>query len=160
MEASEIAGFSKITVHVDSSNGVEAVFNNGSGVWDNNGGKNYRFPLNTSTFRNGVITEGAPEISNNEVTIYYKHGYEQPYIHYRIVGGAWTIVPGVAMEASEIAGYSKITIQTGDSTGVEAVFNNGSGTWDNNGGRNYHFPLGSSTYNNGIITEGSPNNFF
>ena len=70
--------------------------------------------------------------------------------------GTWTTSPGIPIPASELPGYNKITIDVGTVTGLEAVFNNGSGTWDNNGGRNYVFPLGVSTYSNGIITPGAP----
>ncbi|MBW7475174.1 M6 family metalloprotease domain-containing protein [Paenibacillus oenotherae] len=92
----------------------------------------------------------------NSVTIYYKKGFATPYIHYRPVGGTWTTSPGVSMPASEITGYNKLTVNIGTATGLEAVFNNGSGTWDNNGGQNYMFPAGTSTFNAGTITSGLP----
>ncbi len=94
--------------------------------------------------------------NGNTVTIYYKRGYSTPYIHYRPVGGTWTTTPGRAMQNSEVAGYSKITINIGPATQLEACFNNGSGTWDSNGGRNYFFNVGTSTYNAGTITSGVP----
>lgn len=240
-----------MTVNVGTATGLEAVFNNGSGTWDNNGGKNYQFPLGVSTYNSGVITQGAPHVDitppsvptgltvtakaadrvtlawnpstdhvgvtgyevfrdgvkigtsttpaytdnslkastsyvytvrafdaaqnksdasaelsvttddapkSNSVTIYYKQGFAQPNIHYRPAGGNWTTPPGVAIPASELTGYNKITIDVGTATRLEAVFNNGSGTWDNNAGRNYLFPLGVSTYNSGVITPGIPGN--
>ena len=249
MPAAEMPGYTKITVNVGTATGLEAVFNNGSGTWDNNGGKNYLFPLGVNTFNAGVITQDAPQVDttlpsvptnlivtskasdrvtiawnpstdntsvagyevfrdgvkigttttpaytdsnlkaatdyayyvvaydaaqnksaasaelrvttdaapiSNRVTLYYKQGYAQPNIHYRPVGGTWTTSPGIPIPASELPGYNKITIDVGTVTGLEAVFNNGSGTWDNNGGRNYVFPLGVSTYSNGIITPGAP----
>lgn len=249
MPAAEITGYNKMTIDVGSADGLEAVFNNGSGTWDNNGGKNYMFPLGTSTYSNGKITPGAPQVDatapsvptglaaasttphsvtlswnastdnvgvvgyeifrdgtkvgsseatsytdqglqpsttyrykviaydaasnrseaseeqgvttdeapqGNSVTIYYKQGYANPNIHYRPAGGTWTTPPGVAMTAAEVSGYYKITIDVGAASGLEAVFNNGSGTWDNNGGKNYMFPLGNSTYHSGNITPGVP----
>ncbi|WP_339832506.1 carbohydrate binding domain-containing protein [Paenibacillus sp. FSL R7-0272] len=249
MTAAEMPGYMKMTVNVGTATGLEAVFNNGSGTWDNNGGKNYQFPLGLSTYNAGVITQGGPQVDtappsvptnltvtskasdrvslawspstdntgvtgyeifrdgvnigtstttaytdtglnaatahayyvvaydaaqnksaasaevrvttdaapkSNSVTLYYKQGYAQPNIHYRPAGGTWTTPPGVPIPVSDLPGYNKITIDVGTSSGLEAVFNNGSGTWDNNGGRNYVFPLGVSTYHAGVITSGAP----
>lgn len=95
--------------------------------------------------------------AGNSVTIYYKQGYTAPKIHYRPVGGTWTTSPGVSIPAAEIAGYNKITINLGTATQLEACFNNGSGTWDNNGGSNYLFGVGTWTYTpTGSITSGAP----
>ncbi|MFC5701665.1 carbohydrate binding domain-containing protein [Cohnella faecalis] len=154
MPASEVPGYNKYTINVGSATGLEAVFNNGSGTWDNNGGSNYFFPVGTSTFIAGTITSGVPV--NNTVTVYYKRGFSTPYIHYRPAGGTWTSVPGVAMPTSEFAGYNKYTVSIGSATSLEAVFNNGSGTWDNNGGGNYFFNIGTSTFDSGTITAGTP----
>ncbi|WP_340022473.1 carbohydrate binding domain-containing protein [Paenibacillus sp. FSL K6-1096] len=95
--------------------------------------------------------------AGNQVTIYYKQGYATPYIHYRPVGGTWTTAPGAAIPAAEVAGYNKITINIGAATQLEACFNNGSGTWDSNGGSNYLFGTGTWTYTpTGNIQSGGP----
>ncbi|WP_340022472.1 carbohydrate binding domain-containing protein [Paenibacillus sp. FSL K6-1096] len=95
--------------------------------------------------------------AGNSVTIYYKQGYATPYIHYRPVGGTWTTAPGAAIPAAEVAGYNKITINIGAATQLEACFNNGSGTWDSNGGNNYLFGTGTWTYTpTGNIQAGGP----
>lgn len=95
--------------------------------------------------------------AGNSVTIYYKQGYTTPYIHYRPAGGTWTTAPGVAMPAAEVSGYNKITINIGSATQLEACFNNGSGTWDSNGGSNYLFGTGTWTYTpTGNIQAGGP----
>ncbi|MBW7475411.1 hypothetical protein K0T92_11685 [Paenibacillus oenotherae] len=154
MPASEVAGYNKYSVYIGAATSLEAVFNNGSGTWDNNGGSNYFFSVGTSTFNAGVITAGVPV--NNTVTIYYKRGFTTPYIHWRPEGGTWTAVPGVAMANSEVAGYSKITLSIGSAARAEVCFNNGSGTWDSNGGSNYFFNAGTSTYDSGTITAGTP----
>ena len=116
----------------------------------------------------GNESDAAPEISvttrepgiGNTVTIYYKRGYTTPYIHYRAVGGTWTTAPGVAIPVSTIPEYHKIIIELGDATQLEACFNNGSGAWDSNGGKNYIFPVGISTFTpgttGGVITPGQP----
>ncbi|MFC5703158.1 carbohydrate binding domain-containing protein [Cohnella faecalis] len=95
-------------------------------------------------------------ITGNTVTVYYKKGFSTPYIHYRPAGGTWTTVPGVAIPASEATGYNKITINIGSATQLEACFNNGSGTWDNNNGANYFFGVGTWTFNAGTIVSGAP----
>ncbi len=94
--------------------------------------------------------------AGNSVTVYYKKGFSTPYIHYRPAGGTWTTAPGVAMPDSEVAGYAKYTVNLGSATQLECVFNNGSGTWDNNGGLNYFIPAGTQTFNAGTITAGAP----
>ncbi|KHL92446.1 alpha-amylase [Paenibacillus sp. IHB B 3415] len=95
--------------------------------------------------------------AGNNVTIYYKKGYTTPYIHYRPAAGTWTTAPGVAIPAAEVAGYNKITINIGAATQLEACFNNGSGTWDSNGGSNYLFGTGTWTYTpTGQIQAGAP----
>ncbi|WP_150267156.1 carbohydrate binding domain-containing protein [Paenibacillus tepidiphilus] len=95
--------------------------------------------------------------AGNSVTIYYKQGYTTPYIHYRAAGGTWTTAPGVAIPAAEISGYNKITIDIGAASQLEAAFNNGSGTWDSNGGSNYLFGTGTWTYTpTGNIQAGAP----
>ncbi|MBW7475414.1 fibronectin type III domain-containing protein [Paenibacillus oenotherae] len=154
LSPSEVPGYSKLTIAVGTATSLEAVFNDGNNNWDNNYGNNYIFPLGISTIDNGYITSGAP-VANN-VTIYYKQGYSTPYIHYRPSGGAWTTAPGAAMPASEIPGYNKLTINVGTAVGLEAAFNNGNGTWDNNHGSNYYFSAGTFTFNAGTITSGMP----
>ncbi|NPC68979.1 alpha-amylase [Corallococcus exiguus] len=246
MPDAEVTGYAKYTVNLGSVQQLEAVFNNGSGTWDNNNGSNYLFPTGTSTFNAGVITAGAPvsdtsapsvptgltapsksattvslswtastdnvgvtgylvfrngtqvgsptstsytdsglssntaygytvkardaagntsaastalsvtTSAGNTATVYYKKGYATPYIHYRPAGGTWTTSPGAAMATAEVSGYAKYTVDLGSATQLEAVFNNGSGTWDNNGGLNYFFPAGTSTFNAGVISAGAP----
>ena len=38
---------------------MQAVFNNGAGTWDNNGGKNYTLGTGLSSVENGVVSTGA-----------------------------------------------------------------------------------------------------
>ncbi|QMV43932.1 carbohydrate binding domain-containing protein [Cohnella cholangitidis] len=95
--------------------------------------------------------------AGNSVTIYYKKGFTTPYIHYRPAGGVWTTSPGVAIPASEVPGYNKITINIGSASQLEACFNNGSGTWDSNNSQNYLFGTGTWTYTpTGNIVSGPP----
>ena len=101
-----------------------------------------------------TMTYTIKEVSQNTVTIYYS-GYNNPYIHYKISGKSWTSAPGVKMDASsEISGYGySITIDLGDADSLTACFNNGNGSWDSNGGKNYTFKVGNYTFKNGNITK-------
>ncbi|MEK3834658.1 MULTISPECIES: carbohydrate binding domain-containing protein [unclassified Paenibacillus] len=116
--------------------------------------KAYDAAMNLSAFSAAALIVTP---AGNSVTIYYKQGYTNPYIHYRPVGGTWTTSPGVAIPAAEVAGYNKITINIGAATQLEACFNNGSGTWDSNGSSNYLFGTGTWTYTpTGNIQAGGP----
>ena len=246
MPDADDSGYARYAVNLGALTQLECVFNNGSGIWDNNGGRNYFFPTGTSTFEAGIIRPGAPVVdteapaapanlaapsrtpdsitlswtastdnvgvtgyvvlrdgtpvatttttghtdggllaattysytvwardaagntsaasnalnvatsANNTVTVYYRKGFSTPHIHYRPAGGTWTIAPGLPMPAAELAGYAKSTINLGPATQLECVFNNGSGTWDNNGGQNYFIPAGIHTFDAGTITAGAP----
>ncbi|MFD2876602.1 carbohydrate binding domain-containing protein [Paenibacillus rhizoplanae] len=96
--------------------------------------------------------------AGNTATIYYKNtAFSNAYIHYKLDGATvWTTSPGVQMQASDFTGYKSITIPLGSATGLTAAFNNGSGTWDSNGGNNYHFGTGSSSLAGGSLTTGEP----
>ena len=76
------------------------------------------------------------------------------YIHYGI-NGAWTTVPGVAMDTA-CTGWKKKTIDLGTATSFQVTFNNGSGSWDNNQGRDYTIGTGTSTVKNGVVTGNAP----
>ncbi|XID95592.1 carbohydrate binding domain-containing protein [Paenibacillaceae bacterium WGS1546] len=102
-----------------------------------------------------VATEPLPP--TNTATIYYKKGFAAPYFHYAPAGGAWTTVPGIRMtDSADYPGYAVIAVDIGQATSLQAVFNNGSGSWDNNGGRNYVFQQGTWTFDGGTITQGEP----
>ncbi len=101
----------------------------------------------------------ATDSLGSKTTIYYKRGYSTPYIHYTQADGNWTTPPGVPMKdcGDTYSGYSVINdIDMGTNTTLQACFNNGSGAWDNNGGKNYIFSPGTYTIANGIIYEGPP----
>ncbi|PWK51364.1 alpha-amylase family glycosyl hydrolase [Actinoplanes xinjiangensis] len=89
------------------------------------------------------------------VTVYYQAptSWTTVNIHYAPTGGSWTTVPGLAMSAhSACAGWYKKELDLGSATGMQVVFNNGSGTWDNNAGRNYVLGTGTSTVTGGVVT--------
>ena len=96
---------------------------------------------------------------DNIVVIYYNcnSGFAKPYIHYRAAGGTWTAAPGVLMSSSEYDGYAKAILNIKDAMQAEVCFNNGGGSWDNNGGSNYLFNPGVITFDKGTVTSGHPN---
>ncbi|MNC45782.1 Amylopullulanase precursor [compost metagenome] len=78
-------------------------------------------------------------------------------MHYSLDGSnVWTTSPGLQLQASTYSGYKTATIQLGTAAGLTAAFNNGSGTWDNNSGSNYHFAAGTWSLVNGSISAGEP----
>ncbi len=158
MASSDVAGYMSATLTVGKATSVEAVFNNGTTAWDNNGTLNYKFSLGTSTLENGTIRNGKPTPINNDssVTIFYRQGFAKPYIHYKIGGGNWTTSPGVMMTPSTYAGYSEITLPLVNNAKVEASFNDGATKWDSNLGHNYFFGKGEFTLDQGVIKQGKP----
>ncbi|MCR5609887.1 MAG: starch-binding protein [Lachnospiraceae bacterium] len=92
-----------------------------------------------------------------QTVVYYYTGWTNPCAHYSIGEGEWTKVPGVKMEASKYAGYSKIVVDMGKEKALKMCFNNGEGNWDNNEGKDYSFTeTGIYTVKNGKITKGEP----
>lgn len=105
----------------------------------------------------GTLSLGLPVGMNNISHVYYRSSYgDKTRIHYRAKGGEWTKVPGVLMKKSSINGFYEAIINLGSSEELEAVFTNGEGSWDNNRGRNYIFPMGSSTLVDGTVKKGMP----
>ncbi|GAA3042212.1 alpha-amylase family glycosyl hydrolase [Streptosporangium longisporum] len=90
-------------------------------------------------------------------TVYYATGWNTANIHYQPTGGSWTTVPGVPMGETACTGWKKRTIDLGSATGLKAAFNNGSGTWDNNGGADYVIGTGVSTVRNRVVTANAAN---
>ncbi|WP_369244229.1 carbohydrate binding domain-containing protein [Streptomyces sp. R41] len=95
--------------------------------------------------------------SNTATVFYYTKTKNWPttYLHYAPDGGSWTAVPGVQMEAA-CTDWVKKTVDLGSAAGLQATFNNGSGTWDNNGGNNYALGTGTITVKDGVIAHSDP----
>lgn len=89
-------------------------------------------------------------------SVYYKLGtnWTTANLHYAPNGGTWTAVPGVAMTPA-CSGWTMLTVNLGSTTGLTAAFNNGSGSWDNNGGKNYTLGSGVSAVAGGTVTTGT-----
>ncbi|MFG2283512.1 carbohydrate binding domain-containing protein [Streptomyces asoensis] len=94
----------------------------------------------------------------NSATVFYytkTKNWSATYLHWAPDGGAWTTVPGVRME-SACTDWVKQTVDLGSAAGLQATFNNGSGTWDNNGGGNYALGTGTVTVKDGVIAHSDP----
>ncbi|RKN06327.1 carbohydrate binding domain-containing protein [Streptomyces radicis] len=101
--------------------------------------------------------EPTAEVANN-ATVFYHTGtrdWSAYYLHYAPTGGAWTTVPGVAMEAA-CDGWVKRAVDLGDATGFQATFTDGSGTWDNNDGANYQLGAGPIAVRDGQVSVSDP----
>ncbi|MEU9137502.1 carbohydrate binding domain-containing protein [Streptomyces sp. NPDC048404] len=95
--------------------------------------------------------------STSATVFYYTKTKNWPttYLHYAPDGGSWTTVPGTRMEAA-CTDWVKKTVDLGSAAGLQATFNNGSGTWDNNGGNNYALGTGTITVKDGVIAHSDP----
>ncbi|WP_406839990.1 carbohydrate binding domain-containing protein [Streptomyces sp. AHU1] len=104
-----------------------------------------------------VPLENTAATSTTATVFYYTKTKNWPttYLHYAPDGGSWTTVPGVRMEAA-CTDWVKKTVDLGSATGLQATFNNGSGTWDNNGGNNYALGTGTITVKDGVIAHSDP----
>ncbi|MFC7246864.1 carbohydrate binding domain-containing protein [Catellatospora aurea] len=160
-------GWRKKTIDLGTATGLQVVFNNGSGTWDNNNGANYSLGTGNVTVSGGVKGAGdpcataspspIPSSAGNTATVFYRPNtaWTTVNVHYAPTGGSWTAVPGVAMDAA-CTGWRKKTISLGTATGLQVVFNNGSGTWDNNNGANYSLGTGNVTVSGGVKGVGDP----
>ncbi|MFF9178482.1 carbohydrate binding domain-containing protein [Streptomyces sp. NPDC014793] len=90
-------------------------------------------------------------------TVYYQPAasWTTVDIHYAPTGGSWTTAPGAAMEAA-CSGWYRRTVDLGSASGLTAAFNNGAGTWDNNGGADYRLGDGVSAVSGGRVTTADP----
>ncbi|WP_329619650.1 alpha-amylase family glycosyl hydrolase [Streptomyces sp. NBC_01255] len=155
----------KKTVTLGTAAGLQATFNNGSGTWDNNGGRNYALGTGAITVKDGVVAHSDPcagteptptptPSASAKATVYYSTealGWSTVNVHYQPAGGAWTTAPGVGMQAA-CAGWWKREVDLGTAASLKAAFNNGNGTWDNNRGSDYTIGTGVSTVRNNVVT--------
>ncbi|MEN2998059.1 MAG: carbohydrate binding domain-containing protein, partial [Brevinematia bacterium] len=123
------------------SNQYEFVFNNNAGTWDNNLNRDYisRVSLGNTIYVSNRVVGIGPLYSGSapvNVTIrYYRPDWSVVNIHY-YNGSNWTTSPGIRM-TNEGNGWWIFTIRVVNGNNYQFVFNNNSGTWDNNNGQNY-----------------------
>ena len=150
-------------VTTGSASTFQAVFTNGQNGWDNpsSSGGNYNIPTSgTHQVKNGQLLANAgspctPAPTGNKAEVYYytrTRAWSAVNLHYAPTGGTWTSAPGVAMSESACTDWVKKTVELGSASGMKAAFNNGSGTWDNNGGTDYALGMGLITIRDGVVT--------
>ena len=160
MSPAACAGWYTRTIDLGPATGMQVVFNNGTGTWDNNGGRNYTVGTGPVTVRAGVVGSGdpctvvPPQPGGNSATVFFStqtNRWSAVNIHYAPTGEAWTAPPGVRMDEPACAGWVKKTVSLGAATSMRAAFNNGTGTWDNNGGADYQLGAGTSTVRDRVV---------
>lgn len=115
----------------------------------------------------GAVDDGGtggpgPVDPSGTTTVYYAtdKGWNAYNVHYRVGTGAWTAVPGVAMTAACTGWVAKEialpTGATGAAATVSAAFTNGSGSWDNSGGKDYALSGTAVAVAGGTVTAGDP----
>ncbi|MFI7135087.1 carbohydrate binding domain-containing protein [Nonomuraea sp. NPDC050153] len=158
MDETACTGWKKKTIDLGTATGLKAAFNNGSGTWDNNSGNDYTIGTGIVRVSGGQVSSGdpcAPAEPGNKATVFYytkTRAWTNAYIHYQPAGGAWTTAPGLRMDEAACADWAKETVDIGTAAQLKAAFNNGSGTWDNNGGSDYTIGLGVTTVKDGVVT--------
>ncbi|GGR07953.1 carbohydrate binding domain-containing protein [Streptomyces pilosus] len=96
--------------------------------------------------------------ADHTATVFYytkTRNWDRYHLHYAPDGGSWTAVPGAAME-SACTDWVKKTVTLGTAEGLRATFTNGSGTWDNNSGKNYALGTGTITVKDGVVAHSDP----
>lgn len=101
---------------------------------------------------------GASAAAGTTATVFYStktRDWSAYYLHYSPDGGSWTTVPGTRMETA-CTDWVKLTVPLGDAGGLKATFTDGSGTWDNNAGKNYDLGTGNITVQDGVVAHSDP----
>jgi len=158
-------GWFQLAIEAPAGATINAAFNNGT-AWDNNGEKNYAISSGgDKSVSGGSVASGKPvkaDPLDGELSLYYKlpSGWSAVNAHYQVGTGAWTTAPGKPMAAVETCeagtGWFHLAVDAGSAANVTVAFNNGSGTWDNNGGKNYTFTSKVAAVNGGAVSTADP----
>lgn len=109
----------------------------------------------------GVTISPDPAQAGQSVSISYDPaggplvGAGQVYLHYGFNQWTPTISPDPSMTWNAIEGTWEISVPVQSAaTQLDVVFNNGAGTWDNNNGQDWHFPVEGSPPPPGFVMDG------
>ncbi|WP_166982566.1 fibronectin type III domain-containing protein [Paramicrobacterium fandaimingii] len=102
------------------------------------------------------VTTGETSPDASTEVFYHDNGtWSDFYIHYQVGDGEWTTAPGEKMQ-ERCNGWYGATINLGTADGLTAAFTNGSGSWDNNGDKNFALTSGVQAIADGAITSADP----
>lgn len=128
-----------------SNSAICQINSNGTGTF---AAKAYGTATLTVTYEDIVTKKHTASTSvtpHNMVTVYYKSGWSQAYIKYKLNGETvWTgNTANPMIKTSEKSGYQwKFIIDLVDKTNVDVCFTNGSGDWDSRNEKNYQISKG------------------
>lgn len=126
------SNYYEVTVYANSL--TEIAFNDGGVQSENNNGSNYTIAspgTYTIDSTDNSVTSGLP----GGIKLFYETSWSPAYVHYNADGNGWTTLPGAQMQATALSNFKYIEISA---SSMEFVFNDGQGTFDNNGGLNYN----------------------
>jgi len=129
---------------------IDAVFTDGAGVWDNNGGADWHVAVTNC----GEAPEPLPAVSLSPtnagacdpITITYNPagrvllGVNPVKIHIGRNGWQDVILPNPNMTASG-SYWTYVYSPPPGATNIDVAFNDGASTWDNNDGADWHFDI-------------------
>jgi hypothetical protein len=128
---------------------IDVVFNNGAGVWDNNGGNDWHVNVaNCGEDPNPCRRSHQPHQSGR-VRPHHRSPTIPPAarcwaspvkIHIGYNGWQDVILPNPNMTASG-ANWTYVYTPPPGTTNINLVFNDGGAVWDNNGGADWHFAV-------------------
>jgi hypothetical protein len=108
-----------------------------------------------------VVIDPNPAQAGQNVTISYNPagrplvGAPQVYLHYGFNGWNPIIAPDPAMTWNAADAVWQVTVPVqASATQLDLCFNNGAGTWDNNGGADWHFQVEGGTPPPGWVMDG------
>lgn len=113
--------------------------------------ENSSSPSAAASTTTGEQSEG----STSEIFYKTNGSWSDYYIHYRIGDGEWTTAPGVKLQ-ERCEGWYGASIDIGETADLTAAFNNGSGSWNNNGGNDFALSSGVQTIADGAVTTEDP----
>jgi len=123
---------------------LDAAFTNGTGAWDNNSGADWHFAVTGGVAVPATTTIAPnPPVAGQAARLWYKSAggplasATSVRAHWGTNGWVGTTQVAMVRHASGMW-YLDVTVPAA-ATVVDMVFTNGSGTWDNNGGADWHF---------------------
>ena len=119
---------------------INMAFNNGNGMWDNNGGQNYNLAIGSSSCTTGAVTATPCPVAGQQITLSYDGSLASSATSITMHWGYnnWNGITDTTMaKQSNGTWTATITVPTG-ATSLNMAFHNQNNTWDNNSSQNYN----------------------